>query len=115
MSNKKIILIIIFTLFIGAAHASQESKYDLSLSRMEREWLNKEYKQDTDETRLSRLEEKVFGTIFENDFNTRYSNLQKAFDAKKQIQNRRNWFEENIVGMPTSTPIRAENILYGNY
>ena len=92
-----------------------ESKYSLALSRMEREWLNKDYQSDDDEVRISRLEEKVFGTVFENDFHTRYTNLRKAFDAKKQMQNRRSWFEENIVGLPTSVPIRAENLLYGRY
>ena len=111
-------LVLVLTLnflFTPKVFAVNESVYSMSLSRMEREWLNKEYPSDTDEVRLDRLEEKVFGTIFENDIKSRYVNLRKAFDAKKQMQNKRSWFEQNIVGMPTSVPIRAENLLYGRY
>ena len=106
--KKVFVLVLVFNFLLALkGYTMSESVYSTSLSRMEREWLNKEYPSDTDEMRMERLEEKVFGAAFENDIKTRYSNLRRAFDAKKQMQNRRSWFEQNIVGMPTSVPIRA--------
>lgn len=115
MKQTFILILVINFLFIPKVLAVSESVNSTTLSRMEREWFGNEYNQDDDETRISRLEEKVFGTIFENDLKSRYSNLIRAFDAKKQIQNRRSWFEKNITGVPTSVPIRAENLLYGRF
>lgn len=85
------------------------SAYSVALSRMEREWLNKEYPQESDEVRISRLEEKVFGTIHDIDTKTRYSHLRQAFDTKKMMQGKRS--SNYLYGNPTSIPMNVDGLL----
>ena len=78
---------------------------------MEREWLYKEYPHDSDVTRISRLEEKVFGSIHDIDMKTRYKHLQQAFDNKKNKSYRR---PNNLYDYPTSLPMNVDDLL-GNW
>ena len=107
MTNKKL-LVLFFTLIICCYPSySSESKYSNSLSRMEREWLYREYPEDNDEMRISRIEEKVFGTIHEKDLKSRYLQLQQAFNATKKIK--RN--NRKMSGIPTSIPISVNDLI----
>lgn len=86
----------------------ENSRYSYSLSRMEREWLKKEFEGETDEKRITRLEEKVFGTIHDIDIKTRYNQLRRAFDAEKTIRKKHKL--HSLSGFPTSTPISFDNL-----
>ena len=86
-----------------------ESKYNNVLSRMEREWFGIEFVNHSEEERVEKLEEKVFGTIHDGDIKSRVTLLQKAFDARKIIkqQNMRNMYS----GLPTSIPMNVDELL----
>ena len=58
--------VLIVNTLSGVCYASG-SKYSDGIARLEREWLHREYPNEDDEVRISRLEEKVFGTIKEKD------------------------------------------------
>ena len=73
---------------------------------MEREWIHKEFEGEDDEVRISRLEEKVFGTIHDIDTPTRYRQLQKAFDVRKNLQARNRRYSRS--GFPTSVPVNID-------
>ena len=60
------------------------------------------------EKRITRLEEKVFGTIHDIDIKTRYNQLRKAFDAEKTL--RRKHKLNSLSGFPTSTPVSFDNL-----
>ncbi|MCM1264563.1 MAG: hypothetical protein NC200_00035 [Candidatus Gastranaerophilales bacterium] len=92
--------------------SQEESKYNNVLSRMEREWLNKEYTNQNDEERISRLEEKIFGTIHDGNLKNRCNQLRKAFDARKNIQAKhRNYTHGMFSGLPTSTPMNIDGLV----
>ena len=103
------VCLIISCIFVPNVYAQDESFFSPSLARMEREWFNKEFNNEADDVRISRLEEKVFGTIHDVDKNIRYHQLQKAFDAKKmmQAQNKRN----HLYGTPTSIPVNIDDLV----
>ena len=84
-----------------------ENRYSYSLSRMEREWLKTEFNEEDDEKRISRLEEKIFGTIHDIDIKTRYARLRRAFDAEKTIRKKNKY--HSLSGFPTSTPISFDD------
>lgn len=109
MSKKFIIVFLFICIFSSAGScAENESKYSTSLSRMEREWLYREYPSENDEDRISRLEEKVFGTVHDIDTKTRYTRLRKAFDAQKnRIKKQKRMFS----GIPTSIPINIDGLI----
>lgn len=104
-----IILIITFILICPVSYSSNESKYSTSLSRMEREWLHKEFNNDSDDARISRLEENVFGTIHDIDINTRYNRLQKAFNVRKNRNIKTSG--DYLFGTPTSIPMNVNDLL----
>ena len=106
-----LILFFIYLMTCNSCFCMFESKYSQSLSRMEREWLNKDFEGEDEEIRLNRLEEYVFGTIHDVDFKTRYKNLQKAFDTRKRAQykNPQNIFNR-FSGVPTSIPMNIEGL-----
>lgn len=91
---------------------SSESKYSNGISRLEREWLHREFPNEDDEVRISRLEAKVFGTIHEKDLKSRYIQLREAFDAKKQMQTSHN-NNDIYRGIPTSIPISVQDLIRG--
>lgn len=99
--NKFLVLFLLFNILIVPAY-SNESRYSQSLSRMEREWLHKEFDNEDDELRLSRLEEKVFGTIHDVDTETRYKQLRKAFNVRKLKHHKINKLYGNPTGIPSS-------------
>lgn len=107
--KKYLLYFIIFGLLTSNVHAQEESGLSLSLSRMEREWFHKEFNNDNEEIRISRLEEKVFGTIHDVDKATRYHQLQKAFDAKKIMQAKHK--KDYLYGVPTSNPLNIDNLI----
>lgn len=76
---------------------------------MEKEWLNKEFPNEDDDVRISRLEETVFGAIQDIDINSRYTKLRKAFDAKKvmQVKHHSNY----LYSSPTSIPMNVNDLL----
>lgn len=88
---------------------TKESIYSPAISRMEREWLHKEFPQENDDKRISRLEEIVFGTIHDIDLNTRYIQLKKAFDTKKNLQVKHS--PNFLYGTPTSIPMNVDQLL----
>lgn len=110
---KKYILILVLTpiLICNLCYAKEESIYSQSLSRMEREWLKQEYILEDDEERIIRLEERVFGTIQDSDLKTRYKKLRRAFDVKKEMQQKRKWYNEVMSGVPTSIPMNVEGLM----
>ena len=90
----------------------EESKYNQVLSRMEREWFNKDYPYQTDEDRISRLEEIIFGTIHDGNIKARCNQLRKAFDARKNIQAKhKNYTHGMFSGLPTSTPMNIDGLI----
>jgi len=103
--------VLIFNTVSGVCFAS-DSKYSNGLSRLEREWLHREFPNDEDEVRISRLEEKVFGTIHEKDLKSRYIQLRDAFDAKKNMQTSHNNFDL-YRGIPTSIPMSVGDLIRG--
>ncbi len=111
MLKKYLGFLIIFYITCLSFSYGYESRYSTSLSRMEREWLHREFTEDNDETRMSRLEEKVFGTIHDIDTKSRYKHLQQAFDAKKTMRYKR---RNNLYDYPTSLPMNVDELL-GNW
>ena len=110
MLKRLLLAIFIINLVVNSAFALiQESKYSQSLSRMEREWLKREFANEEDEIRLSRLEEKVFGTIHDKDKSSRYRQLKQAFDAKKNIQQQGRYYR--FGGRPTSIPMNIDGLI----
>ena len=107
--KKYLLGLIIFGFFISNSYAQEESSLSLSLSRMEREWLHKEFNNDNDEIRISRLEEIVFGTIHDVDKDVRYHQLQKAFDAKKMMQAKHS--KDYLYGIPTSNFLNIDDLV----
>lgn len=106
---KKGFLLIILSAFIShALPVIAESNLSVSLARMEREWLHKEFVNDNDEIRISRLEENVFGTIHDIDIKSRYNHLKKAFNAKKN--NYLKTSRDYLFGTPTSIPINIDEL-----
>ena len=59
-----------------------------NLSRYEKRLFGKSYDTDDLENRISRLEEKVLGTIFEGDLNKRYQTLRKTIPSYLRNRNR---------------------------
>lgn len=93
---------------------SYESKYSDGIARLERAWLHKEYQNEEDEIRLSRLEEKVFGTIHDNDTKSRYTQLRKAFDAQQKMRRHAPRHDMSFMrGVPTSVPISVYDLYRG--
>ena len=78
MNNKIFVFIIISFFLTSQLVYANDSRYSQSLSRMEREWLHKEFNTDSDEERITRLEEKVFGTIHDVNIQTRYKQLRRC-------------------------------------
>ena len=76
---------------------------------MEREWLRKEFNNDDDNVRISRLEETVFGTIHDIDTKSRYNQLKKAFNAKKNRYMKTS--RDYLFGTPTSIPMNVDELL----
>ena len=113
MAYLKHILIILFicSTTCNLCFCMPETKYSQSLTRMEKEWLNKDFSGENEEIRLNRLEEYVFGTIHDVDFKTRYKNLQKAFDARKHAQYKNSQKRyHRFSGVPTSIPMNIEGL-----
>lgn len=104
----KKVLVLFFVLNLTFAYAG-ETKYSQSLSRMEMEWFHKEFDNEDDEIRLSRLEEKVFGTIHDVDKETRYRQLLKAFNVRKMKHHK----VKKFSGNPTSTPMTIDDLIKG--
>lgn len=109
MLKKIFTVVILLNIYSNIIYAQNESPYSTSLSRMEREWLHKEYNEESDEQRINRLEENIFGTIHEIDKNQRYDQLRQAFDAKKHMQAK---YKHNyLYGNPTSIPMNVNDLL----
>ena len=109
---KRLYIVLFLIIFVSGNCCSSdeyESPYSVSLSRMEREWLKREFPSESDETRISRLEEKVFGSIHDIDKESRYSQLRKAFDARKTMRTRRSM--DYLYGSPTSIPMNVHDLL----
>ena len=111
MNNKIFVSIIISFFLTSQLVYANDSRYSQSLSRMEREWLHKEFNTDSDEERITRLEEKVFGTIHDVNIQTRYKQLRRAFDVQKEIQQKHRWYNEVMSGIPTSVPMNIDGLV----
>lgn len=107
MTNKKLLILSFIFIISCSPSFSSESRYSNSLSRMEREWLHREFTEDDDELRISRIEEKVFGTIHEKDLKSRYLQLQQAFNATKRIKHN----HRKMSGIPTSIPLSVNDLI----
>ena len=108
---KRIFIILFIICITVSAGYTNESNYSAGLSRLERAWLHKEYKNDDDEIRISRLEEKVFGTIHELDLKSRYIQLREAFDAQQRMKAKSD--KSFFGGVPTSIPISVYDLYRG--
>lgn len=104
-----IFVLFIFTLICPISYAQDESKLSLSLSRMEREWLHREFNNENDEIRISRLEENVFGTIHDIDLKSRYSQLLRAFNLRKSTKEKTS--RDYLFGTPTSIPMNVDELI----
>ena len=107
-----VLFLLINLICLNQCFGMLESRYAQSLLRMEQEWLHREFPEEAEEIRISRLEEYVFGTIHDVDIKIRYKNLQKAFNMRKLDQyksNRRNY--NRFSGVPTSIPMNVEDLI----
>ena len=109
--TKRIFVFIFLSVILNFSHVFAESSMSPALSRMEREWFHREFNFENDEIRISRLEEKVFGTIHDVDLKIRYQQLCRAFDSKKSTQAK--YRKNYLYGVPTSDCINIDDLLRG--
>ena len=86
---------------------SDYDKYDYMLSRIEKEWFQKDYTNLPMCERLNRLEEFAFGTSFNEEVNKRCDRLKRVFNAQKQTVKNKSLFS----GVPTSIPFGVEELI----
>lgn len=86
-------------------------KYNYLLSRLEKEWFNKNFSDNILSERLERLEEHAFGTSFNEDIEKRCDRLKRVFNAQKtQASSRKSLFS----GVPTSIPFGIDELVSGS-
>lgn len=100
--------------FVNFSNTSQTDyyndtkKYDLMLSRLEKEWFKQDFVNMPLGERLSHLEEFVFGTSFNEEIEKRCDRLKRAFNAQK---NNLRQTKSLFSGMPTSIPFGVDELL----
>lgn len=86
-------------------------KYNYMLSRLEKEWFNKNFSDNVLSERLERLEEHAFGTSFNEDIEKRCDRLKRVFNAQKtQASSKKSLFS----GVPTSLPFGIDELISGS-
>lgn len=84
------------------------NKYELVLSRFEKEWFNKNFSTMALNERLEHLEEFVFGTSFNEEVESRLDRLKQAFNSRKRPRTTHNGL---FSGVPTSIPLDIDNLV----
>ncbi len=113
MFMKKIILLSFLLIFTLSAYG--ENFYS-GLSKLEKQMFKQTYEYDLPESRMERLETKLFGTCQSGNLSERYSVLQsaaknyKAYTPSKQVYNQ---YQRPIFTGSTGSSWR--NMLWGNF
>ncbi len=110
---KELLIIILYFALCGGVFA--QSQFCSIISKMETSLFGIQYETQTDEARLSRIEENVYGKSYSQPINTRIERLKKDLSADligQEIKPKRDTFAEEEGEIKADVPKADPNINY---